>query len=108
MQIGAKTALWVLWQLNYVRDVPILGDTEKQIAGKILNIFLTLGAVNFSDIWYNILPMDNSIQDSLMPTCFAEFWVDMDRAPGTYHVYHRTCTIKSAVTRCGRYAESVA
>jgi hypothetical protein len=42
--------------LNYVRDVPIIGCIEKQIAGKILDVFLALGKpVKFSDIWYNIL-----------------------------------------------------
>jgi len=81
MQIGAKTALWVLWQLNYVRDVPIIGKLEKAIAGKILSIFLPLKeSVTFSDIWYSVLPMDNSIDDSLMPTCFAELWFDLDKA----------------------------
>jgi len=80
-QIGAKTALWVLWQLNYLRDVPIVGDLQREIAGKILSLFLPLGeSVSFADIWHGILPMDNSIQDNLMPTCFAELWFDMDKA----------------------------
>lgn len=87
--MGAKTALWVLWQLNYFRDVPIIGNIEKEIAAKILNLFLPLDeSVPFSDIWYNILPMDNAIKDTLMPSCFAEFWVDMDKAAGEYQVLY--------------------
>jgi len=80
-QIGAMTALWLLWQLNYFRDNPILGPIEKEIAGKILNIFLPLGeSVTFSDIWSAIIPMDNAIKDTLIPSCFAEFWIDVDKA----------------------------
>lgn len=81
MQIGAKTALWLLWQLNYFRDTPIIGAIEKEIAAKILNIFIPLGvSVTFSDIWSNIIPMDNGIQDTLLPSAFAEFWFDVDKA----------------------------
>lgn len=77
------TALWVLWQLNYLRDEPIIGEIEKEIAGKILDLFLPLKeSIAFSDIWYKTLPMDNSIQDALMPSCFSEFWFDMDQAGG--------------------------
>ena len=82
-QMGAMTVLWVLWQLNYARDVPIIGTIEKEIAAKLLDIFIPLHvSVKFSDIWYNILPMDNAISDKLMPSCFAEFWFDMDMAAG--------------------------
>lgn len=88
-QLGAMTALWVLWQLNYFRDTPIVpvGSIEKEIAGKILDLFLPLKeSVSFVDIWSRTLPMDNSIQDTLMPSCFAEFWFDMDKAAGKYHI----------------------
>jgi hypothetical protein len=109
MQIGAKTALWVLWQLNYVRDVPIIGKLEKAIAGKILSIFLPLKeSVTFSDIWYSVLPMDNSIDDSLMPTCFAELWFDLDKAAGKCRVDCLVCAPPNFTPRCGVYIKSIA
>ena len=74
----------MLWQLNYFRDTPIVGPIEKEIAAKILNIFLPLGgSVTFSDIWSATIPMDNAIKDTLLPSCFAEFWIDVDKAAGT-------------------------
>jgi hypothetical protein len=77
------TGLWVLWQLNYYRDTPVVGSIEKEIAGKILNLFLQLKeSITFVDIWSRTLPMDNSIRDTLIPSCFTEFWFDMDKAGG--------------------------
>ena len=94
------TALWVLWQLNYFRDTPVVGNIEKEIAGKILNLFLQLGeTVAFSDIWYSVLPMDNSIQDTLMPSCFAEFWFDMDDAAGERHIPLSISPVNPSCTR---------
>ena len=75
--------MWLLWQLNYFRDTPIVGAIEKEIAAKILNIFIPLNeSVTFSDIWSAIIPMDNSIKDTLLPSAFAEFWFDVDKAAG--------------------------
>lgn len=69
--------------------MPIIGSIEKQIAATILNAFLPLAVtVPFSEPWLEILPMDNSIKDTLMPSCFAEFWVDMDKAAGKTHIIY--------------------
>ena len=89
--------------------MPIIGNIEKTIAGKILDIFLPLKeSVTFSDIWYNVLPMDNSIHDTLMPSCFAEFWVDMDKAAGKYRIDCLLCAPPNLfITRCGEYIESI-
>ena len=60
-----------------------MGPIEKKIAAKILNIFIPLGkSVPFSDIWSAIIPMDNAIKDTLIPTAFAELWFDVDKAAG--------------------------
>jgi hypothetical protein len=108
-QMEAMTALWVLWQLNYFRDVPIIGALEKKIAGKVLDIFLPLKtSVPFSDIWYNILPMDNGIKDQLMPSCFAEFWFDMDKAAGKLSVTSSYTPVNHITIRCCQYHESTA
>lgn len=83
LQVGAKIILWILWQLNYARNLPIIGPVEKEIAGKVLGLFMPLKeTVDFSDVWFKTLPMDEAIDDHLMPTCFAEMWFDMDRADG--------------------------
>lgn len=80
-QFGAMTGLWLLWQMNYFRDTPVVGSIGKKIAAKLLDLFIPLKeSIPFVDLWSRALPMDNSMQDTLMPSCFTEFWFDMDKA----------------------------
>lgn len=87
-QFGAMTGLWLLWQMNYFRDTPVVGSIGKKIAAKLLDLFIPLKeSIPFVDLWSRALPMDNSMQDTLMPSCFTEFWFDMDKAAGKCHVH---------------------
>jgi len=72
LQHIAAIVLELIWQWTFN------GHTEFDgIVRDLLNIFVPVGdVINFVDKWYNVLPMDNSIEDPVMPTCFTECWVD--------------------------------
>lgn len=37
------------------------------------------GPQTFTDVWYNGIPMDNQMNDKLMPIWFTELWIDIDK-----------------------------
>jgi len=58
----------------------------KHILPKLLELFVPLdpdktppGAQQFCDIWYRGLPMDNRVNDILIPVEFTEIWIPIDK-----------------------------
>ncbi|MCX6170757.1 MAG: FAD-binding protein [Ignavibacteriales bacterium] len=58
----------------------------KHILPKLLQLFVPLdpektppGAQQFWDIWYRGLPMDNRVNDKLIPVEFTEIWIPIDK-----------------------------
>ncbi|MES2644694.1 MAG: FAD-binding protein [Myxococcota bacterium] len=59
--------------------------------------------VLFQDYWWRGLPMDNGIQDDLMPTWFTELWIPLDRASEVMRVL-RDHFAKNGLSATGTYA----
>jgi len=59
----------------------LLASVVPHVIGSILNPFVALGpggqpvVEDFQDVWYLGLPMDNAMDDLLMPTFFTELWI---------------------------------
>jgi D-arabinono-1,4-lactone oxidase len=51
----------------------------KDVLG-FLKLFIKDGTVPFQDHWYWGLPMDNAVDDELMPTEFTELFIDLDKS----------------------------
>lgn len=51
----------------------------KHILPAVLNQFVPLGRVEFWDSWWHGLPMDNRVDDKLVPTDFTEIWIPISR-----------------------------
>ena len=59
-------------QSNWLRD---------QLRNWVLNVLVPVRkSVFFRDIWWRGLPMDDEIDERLLPTTFTEAWIPLDRA----------------------------
>lgn len=59
------------------------GMFEPVILPAIINAFVPVdeeGPQHFWDSWWQGLPLDNQINDKLLPTSFTELWIPMRRA----------------------------
>lgn len=60
-------------------DTPY-GRTQEKAVALFMNAFLAEENVRFWDLWYRGIPMDDAIDDQLMPTEFTELFIDLARA----------------------------
>ncbi|GLB42811.1 putative D-arabinono-1,4-lactone oxidase [Lyophyllum shimeji] len=84
LQHIAKVILAFLWQATFNGRSEFNG-----LAAILLNLFVPAGPDNsltFSDKWYNVLPMDNSVDDLVLPTCFNEIWIDPEHVDAAMQV----------------------
>lgn len=80
---------WPNWLSDSMGDTPEykvikeLVDTSfyPLILPMICKIFVPLGEDNhFQDVWYNGIPMDNQMNDRLMPVWFTELWIPIEQS----------------------------
>jgi len=72
LKLGLKFVAWIY---------------PKHILPALLNAFVPLdkennppGPIKFWDVWWRGLPMDNRVDDKLMPTLFTEIWIPLEKA----------------------------
>lgn len=80
---------WQSWINAFTGDDKILRDflietgkkLQPKIMEEILNVFVTLPTPvqPFTDVWWEILPMDNQMSDQLFPVWFTELWIPLDK-----------------------------
>lgn len=57
-----------------------LDEHYKVYAALMKMAFVNMGRVQkFADIWYDGIPMDNQMDDRMMPVWFTELWIDINR-----------------------------
>lgn len=87
-QAVAGGALQMLgsWR-SWVKPTPVAGLLEavrpQWVRPALLNAFVaeTIEPQQFQDTWWRALPMDNDMDERLLPTSFTELWFPLDRAP---------------------------
>jgi hypothetical protein len=66
----------------------LLARVAPHVIDKLLSALVSLGpdgapvVQEFQDVWYRGLPLDNGIDDLLMPTSFTELWIPFSEAGG--------------------------
>jgi len=86
---AADEVLAFLLQLPLIKEVfGLLGSLVPAHIDAILSLFVTSGpdgaptVQDFSDRWYFGLPMDNQMDDLLLPTWFTELWIPFTPGDG--------------------------
>ncbi|EJD38149.1 hypothetical protein AURDEDRAFT_92027 [Auricularia subglabra TFB-10046 SS5] len=71
LQLVASIVLELIWHWTFN------GRSELDwLVRNLLGLFVPLGDVRqFVDTWYHVLPMDNGINDRVIPTSYTEMWV---------------------------------
>ncbi|CAG8460176.1 13088_t:CDS:2 [Dentiscutata erythropus] len=64
-------------------------DTTRKIAALILSFFSGVVQQAFQDIWYNGLPMDDKVSDTILPTTFTELWFQIRNADDTNKIMNK-------------------
>lgn len=66
---------------TYKDVVPIVNAAFKPfLFPAICSVFVAPGVQQFSDIWYNGIPMDNQMGDRIMPVWFTELWIPINQS----------------------------
>jgi hypothetical protein len=104
IQSGVGAAIAALEPL-----APILRDTAPDFVPKLIDAFVPTGEPQtFSDFGWSGLPMDNGVDDALLPTAFTEPWVPLTRTREVMELlrgYFTDTTDKhAAYRRTGTYA----
>ena len=91
------------------RSAPILRDTAPDFVPKLIDAFIPTGSRRrFSDFGWSGLPMDNGVDDALLPTGFTEPWVPLTRTREVMELLrrllHRPHDKHAAYRRTGTYA----
>jgi len=60
------------WMADFFRNT---------LVPKTLGLLVTNGIVRFEDTWFQGIPMDNCIDDRLIPVWFSELWFPLDKGP---------------------------
>jgi D-arabinono-1,4-lactone oxidase len=71
---------------------------------RIARQLLPLRSVRFSGPWFQTVPMDNEIDNDLLPTAFSELWIDLDLAHEVGDTLVRFYVEDVACGRAGSFA----
>lgn len=87
---GSDELIAVALKLPIIKPLfSLLGSAVPEAIGAILGLFVTTGVAgapktqHFQDRWFLGLPMDNQMDDLLMPTWFTELWIPFSPGDGT-------------------------
>lgn len=80
---------WQSWITEFTVDQPLLREVllkagqelQPKIMEHVLGLFVSLDTPlqRFSDVWWQLLPMDNQMSDRLFPVWFTELWIPLDQ-----------------------------
>jgi len=83
-----------LW---YIFGQSPVSETPPKLFPWIFNQFMPLdkdskdGPKKFQDTWYNTLPMDNGISDTVLPIQFSELWFPVEKTKEMINMYKDHC-----------------
>jgi len=88
--VGHYAAQWLAGKLNgddWAKIAAVLRGVVPYVIGFLLGLFVSdtdekHPRQEFQDYWYNGLPMDNGMDDILMPTWFTELWIPFTQEGG--------------------------
>jgi len=107
----AQVALHLLFRLLAPINPPAprstLGGARRRALERLYpslaSVFLRPGTQRFQDTWLDALPMDNRIDNHLLPTAFTELWLPLERAGEVMRdlaAYYREGGYRHAGTYC--------
>lgn len=82
---------------------PYVANKVKDIVG-FLKLFVPDGTIPFQDHWHSGLPMDNSVDDELLPTEFTELFIDLDKSAEVMQALREFYAGDVGLERAGLYA----
>lgn len=86
------------------RHAPPYERKTRDFIEGVLNTLIKDGTEEFWDSWYEGLPMDNSADDTLLPTEFTELFIDIDKTPEVLAELQRFFAGDEGLERTGAYA----
>lgn len=66
--------------LDWLRPIPVLHTLIPTFLKAFVQLDGDKGPQKFQDVWFNGIPMDNQMDDNLMPVWFTELWIPIDQA----------------------------
>ncbi len=84
-----------------------LSDFQEKIIRDFLGLFLRNGEEKFWDSWYRGIPMDDKVDDHLMPTEFTELFFDIGRSAEVMSALQDFYRGDEGMLRTGTYAVEV-
>lgn len=81
----------------------VLGGVYPWVLRRFIRPVGPKGLVRFWDEWWKALPMDNEVDDDLLPTEFTELWIPIEHTPQVMRAL-RECYATGGLAATGTYA----
>jgi hypothetical protein len=88
-------------------DKTPFSPSQQQCVVDFLSLFLDEGEVKFWDEWYLGIPMDDPVNDHLMPTEFTELFVDLEKSAEVMKALQEFYAGDEGMVRTGAYANEL-